>query len=104
MDLHIAAGAAGARTHPNQAESARVGRRGSETAAVIGDTQRDLVARALQLDPHMLGGSVAGHIGERLLGDAEEMRLDLILQASGKRSLAGDFDAGALSESFAQPA
>jgi DNA-binding PucR family transcriptional regulator len=75
-----------------------------EAAAVVVNGQADLIAAGFQFDFDALGPGVARHVGQRLLRDAEQVRLGLIGKAAGATGFESRLDAGARGEALDQPA
>ena len=100
----VAAGAARASAHANQAEAAAGGGSGAQTAAVILNRQADLPAAGGKFHLHVLGPGVARDIGQRLLRDAEKMSFRFVGEAPGIAGVYRHLDSGARGEAFRQPA
>src|ERR1035437_1234114 len=110
-DRDIAPGAAGASAHPDHAQWARPTglpdfRSGiaGEAAAVVVNGEANLIAARFQFDCDALRSGVARHVGERLLRDAEQVRLGLIGKAAGVAGFESRLNAGARGEALHQPA
>src|ERR1017187_6154121 len=98
MHGSVAASAARAGAHADQAQPAAVRGGGAQPAAVILDRQADLPAAGGEFHLHVLCRRMARDIGQRLLRDAEEMRLAFVRQAAGVTGVQRYLDSGARGE------
>jgi hypothetical protein len=100
----VATHAARASPHPDHTHAARSRASGRQATPVVTDRKAHLAALRVQRNGGLVRAGMPGHVGERFLRQAEQVRFGFIGKAAGNAGLEFRLDARAMRKTFAKPA